>query len=126
MSFCATTVLCCHCTSSHDDLIVFVTPLIPHNLVLVLCLTTLVLPLLSISLLVQCRLIISQMSGQSCQLFNSFFIPVAAVVGVSLVWPAYELAALGILTAFLTLAHAHYGISVVSLLKSHLHFAFSY
>lgn len=59
------------------------------------------------------------MSGQSCQLFNSFLIPVAAVIGISMLWPAYELAALAVLTAFLTLAHAHYGISVVSITLTH-------
>lgn len=77
-------------------------------------------------LLLQCRLIISQMTSQPAELFNLMLIPLAVAVGVSLVLPRYELMTLYIYSALILVAHLHYAISIVEELCDHFHiYAFS-
>ncbi len=64
--------------------------------------------------LVQCRLIVSQMSGQRCELFNRFLLLLATAFAASLLSPQHEALILYSFTATVLLAHTHYGVSVVS------------
>lgn len=62
----------------------------------------------------QCRLIISQMTGLKCELFNLMFIPVVITMAAGVLFPQYELVILYTCCALLVIAHLHFGISVVS------------
>lgn len=63
----------------------------------------------------QCQLIVCQMSSTRCQPLNWMLLPIAAVLLVVLsgLAPNSETLLLYLLTAFLTLAHIHYGVIVV-------------
>lgn len=63
----------------------------------------------------QCQLIVCQMSSTRCQPLNWMLLPIALVlfVVVSGFAPDSETLLLYLLTAFLTLAHIHYGVVVV-------------
>ena len=69
----------------------------------------------------QCRLIIAQMSGHRCELFNMLLVPLAIAVMVSLFLPKYELVILYTYALVVVCAHLHYGISVVGELCEHFH-----
>ena len=71
--------------------------------------------------LLQCRLIIAQMTGQRCELVNLLLIPLAIAVGVSLIFPVYEAVILYTYALVVLCAHLHYGISVVGELCEHFH-----
>lgn len=62
----------------------------------------------------QCRLIISQMSGQPCELYNLLLVPLGLAIMASLLQPKYEHLILYSYAIVVLLAHLHYGISVVS------------
>lgn len=66
-------------------------------------------------LCLQCQLIVCQMSSTRCQPLNWMLLPIALVlfVVVSGFAPSSEALLLYLLTAFLTLAHIHYGVVVV-------------
>ena len=76
-------------------------------------------PSLSLSLslyLLQCRLIISQMSDQPCQLWNPLFLPPFLSLSLSFLAAYYPEMERKILYSFCFIsltAHLHYGISVV-------------
>lgn len=63
----------------------------------------------------QCQLIVCQMSSTRCQPLNWMLLPIALVLSVvvSGFAPNSETLLLYLLTAFLTLAHIHYGVVVV-------------
>lgn len=63
----------------------------------------------------QCRLIVCQMSSTRCQPLNWMLLPLALVVLVvtSGLMPESETFLLYLLTSLITLAHIHYGVSVV-------------
>lgn len=65
-------------------------------------------------LLVQCKLIIGQMSNQPTEPLNFLFVPFIIAVGTSFVLPQYEFLCLYALTAVSLVTHLHFGISVVS------------
>lgn len=71
-------------------------------------------------LFLQCQLIVCQMSSTRCQPLNWMLLPIAAVlfVVVSGFAPNSETLLLYLLTAFLTLAHIHYGVVVVGELST--------
>lgn len=74
----------------------------------------------------QCRLIISQMSGMPAELFNLLLIPLAVAVGSALLLPRYELMTLYIYSAIILVAHLHYAICIVEELCEHFRiYAFS-
>ena len=64
----------------------------------------------------QCRLIVAQMSDTRCQVLNPFLsVCVIALVAVMLSNdPKFELSIMWTITVAMTLAHIHYGIVVVS------------
>lgn len=66
-------------------------------------------------LFLQCQLIVCQMSSTRCQPLNWMLLPIAAVLFVVMSGfaPNSETLLLYLLTAFLTLAHIHYGVVVV-------------
>lgn len=66
-------------------------------------------------LFLQCQLIVCQMSSTRCQPLNWMLLPIAAVLFVVMAGfaPHSETLLLYLLTAFLTLAHIHYGVVVV-------------
>eukprot|EP00731_Ephydatia_muelleri_P031689 Em0023g196a len=66
-----------------------------------------------------CRLIICQMSGQPCELFNMLLVVLAAAIALSLLQPALEVAVLYVYASAMLLAHVHYGSSVVLQLCTH-------
>ncbi|XP_044277049.1 ethanolaminephosphotransferase 1 [Varanus komodoensis] len=70
---------------------------------------------------ISCRLIVSQMSSTRCQPLNWLLLPLAlAVLAVPLqTRPEHEALLLSVLTGFITLAHVHYGVSVVRQLSRH-------
>ncbi|XP_064911551.1 ethanolaminephosphotransferase 1 isoform X1 [Columba livia] len=70
---------------------------------------------------ISCQLIVCQMSSTRCQPLNWMLLPIAAVLAVVLAGlaPNSETLLLYLLTAFLTLAHIHYGVVVVSQLSRH-------
>lgn len=63
----------------------------------------------------QCQLIVCQMSSTRCQPLNWMLLPIAVVLFVVMSGfaPNSETLLLYLLTAFLTLAHIHYGVVVV-------------
>lgn len=76
--------------------------------------------------ILQCRLIISQMSGMPAELFNLLLIPLAVAVGIVLLLPRYELMTLYIYSAIVLVAHLHYAICIVEELCEHFRiYAFS-
>uniref|UniRef100_A0A8B9UGX5 Selenoprotein I n=1 Tax=Anas zonorhyncha TaxID=75864 RepID=A0A8B9UGX5_9AVES len=70
---------------------------------------------------ISCQLIVCQMSSTRCQPLNWMLLPIALVLSVvvSGFAPNSETLLLYLLTAFLTLAHIHYGVVVVSQLSRH-------
>ncbi|CAM1154397.1 Uncharacterised protein r2_g4287 [Pycnogonum litorale] len=58
------------------------------------------------------------MSNTRCELLNLFLLPLCAITFSLMILPsyiiAYEYVCLWIFTCFVTLAHVHYGISIVS------------
>ncbi|KAJ8941713.1 hypothetical protein NQ318_023309, partial [Aromia moschata] len=70
---------------------------------------------------ISCRLIVAQMSNTRCDAFNSLFIPTIAVVAVSILTQSalLELFLLYSLCLVTTLAHIHYGTSVVQQMCRH-------
>uniref|UniRef100_A0A8C0VF99 Selenoprotein I n=1 Tax=Cyanistes caeruleus TaxID=156563 RepID=A0A8C0VF99_CYACU len=70
---------------------------------------------------ISCQLIVCQMSSTRCQPLNWMLLPIAAVLLLVLsgLAPGSETLLLYLLTAFLTLAHIHYGVVVVSQLSRH-------
>ncbi|XP_014793042.1 PREDICTED: ethanolaminephosphotransferase 1 isoform X2 [Calidris pugnax] len=70
---------------------------------------------------ISCQLIVCQMSSTRCQPLNWMLLPIAAALFlvVSGLAPKSETLLLYLLTAFLTLAHIHYGVVVVSQLSRH-------
>lgn len=71
--------------------------------------------------LMQCRLIIAQMSGHRCELINMLLVPLAIAVVVSLFLPKYEPVILYTYALVVVCAHLHYGISAVGELCEHFH-----
>ena len=71
--------------------------------------------------LLQCRLIISQMTGQPAEVFNYLLIPLSIAVVTPLLVPRYEMVILFIYFAMVLVAHLHYVISVVEELSEHFH-----
>lgn len=73
-------------------------------------------------LFLQCQLIVCQMSSTRCQPLNWMLLPIAAVLFVVMsgLVPSSETLLLYLLTAFLTLAHIHYGVVVVGELRAWL------
>ena len=63
---------------------------------------------------IQCRLIVSQMSGKNVEVFNYLFIPVVMAMLVSFLRPQYELGILYGLLVTVLMAHVHFGCSIVS------------
>lgn len=63
----------------------------------------------------QCQLIVCQMSSTRCQPLNWMLLPIALVLFMVMSGfaPSSETLLLYLLTAFLTLAHIHYGVVVV-------------
>ncbi|XP_029966506.1 ethanolaminephosphotransferase 1-like [Salarias fasciatus] len=76
---------------------------------------------------VTCKLIVCQMSNTRCQPLSFLLLPMTAVVLLALTGVAInETLLLYLWTAFVVLAHIHYGVSVVQQLSSHFNiFAFS-
>lgn len=72
-------------------------------------------PSLSLSLSVQCKLIVCQMSNTRCQPLSWLLVPMALVVLLVIfgVVQQSETALLYMWTAVVVLAHIHYGVSVV-------------
>ncbi|CAH1114558.1 unnamed protein product [Psylliodes chrysocephalus] len=70
---------------------------------------------------ISCRLIVAQMSNTTFDAFNLFLIPTSFVVAVSLFtqWATLELILLYALCLFTTIAHVHYGTSVVREMCQH-------
>uniref|UniRef100_A0A8C0J902 Uncharacterized protein n=3 Tax=Testudinidae TaxID=8487 RepID=A0A8C0J902_CHEAB len=70
---------------------------------------------------ISCQLIVCQMSSTRCQPLNWMLLPLALVIFVVIsgVAPHWENLLLYLLTAFITLAHIHYGVGVVSQLSKH-------
>jgi ethanolaminephosphotransferase len=66
-----------------------------------------------------CRLIISQMSDQPCQLLNPLFLPLLLSISLSFLYPHIELNILWTYFFISLTAHVHYGVSVVQQLCSH-------
>ena len=62
----------------------------------------------------QCRLIISQMSDQPCQLLNPLFLPLLLSLSLSFLYQHIELNILWTYFFISLTAHLHYGVSVVS------------
>lgn len=72
---------------------------------------------------VACRLIVSTMSGQRCQIFNVMLYPLCAIL---LILPfiqsvQMEVAFLALYTAGVAICHVHYGVFLVRELCDHLH-----
>lgn len=70
---------------------------------------------------ITCKLIVCQMSNTRCQALNWLLLPLALVVLIVLTGLAQnsETVLLFSLTAFITVAHIHYGIQVVNQLSKH-------
>jgi ethanolaminephosphotransferase len=71
---------------------------------------------------ISCRLIICQMSGTRCEIFNGFCILFSLVALAAVTTPfvaSTELLALRFLALILTLAHLHYAVSVVQQMCDH-------
>ncbi|XP_020669855.3 ethanolaminephosphotransferase 1 isoform X2 [Pogona vitticeps] len=70
---------------------------------------------------ISCRLIVCQMSNTRCQPLNWLLLPLALVVLLvtSNALPEHETFLLYLVTTFITLAHIHYGVCVVSQLSKH-------
>ena len=69
--------------------------------------------------LLQCRLIIAQMSNQRCELVNVLLIPLSVAISLSVYLPHLEVTILYVLAAIVHLAHLHYAVSVVRELCYH-------
>lgn len=63
---------------------------------------------------VSCRLIVSQMSNQRCDLISWLFYPLCVAVIFSFIDPRYETTSLYLINSWCLLAHIHYGTCVVS------------
>ncbi|KAJ1366016.1 hypothetical protein KIN20_026526 [Parelaphostrongylus tenuis] len=68
---------------------------------------------------IACRLIISQMSNQRCEVTNRLLTLYIVVVGISMFVPAIELKLLQLSTLIIVVLHVHYGICVVRQLCAH-------
>ncbi|XP_060106660.1 ethanolaminephosphotransferase 1 isoform X2 [Heteronotia binoei] len=70
---------------------------------------------------ISCRLIVCQMSSTRCQPLNWMLLPLALVILIIMsgLVPQYETLLLCLLTVIITLAHIHYGVSVVNQLSKH-------
>ncbi|XP_072948091.1 ethanolaminephosphotransferase 1-like [Epargyreus clarus] len=68
---------------------------------------------------VACRLIVSQMSNQRCEVINWLLWPLSAAMGLALAFPRYEVASLYAVTAVCVAAHLHYGACVVRQMCDH-------
>ncbi|CAH2057382.1 unnamed protein product, partial [Iphiclides podalirius] len=68
---------------------------------------------------VACRLIVSQMSGQRCELINWLVWPLCGAALLSTTAPRYEMPAFYALTALSVAAHVHYGACVVRQMCDH-------
>ncbi|KPJ14042.1 Ethanolaminephosphotransferase 1 [Papilio machaon] len=68
---------------------------------------------------VACRLIVSQMSGQRCEVVCGLVWPLCACATLAVLLPSYEIELLYALTTFTVAAHLHYGACVVRQMCDH-------
>lgn len=74
--------------------------------------------------ILQCRLIVSQMSSTRCEVVNWLLVPLASCVGLIFLTDTLrvqEVATLKILCIISIIAHLHYGFCVVRQMARHFH-----
>ncbi len=73
----------------------------------------------AVLVILQCRLIIAQMSSQRCDLFNMLTLPVLLGLCLSLCFPHYERIIFYVVCVVLNLAQLDYAVSIVNELCVH-------
>jgi len=71
--------------------------------------------------MLQCRLIVSQMSNTRCEILPWLLLPIAIAAIFSFILPSVDLEIMYLVSIVALLAHIHYGTCVVSSTKCYVH-----